>query len=385
MKVIKRDGREVPFDRYKIWSAISAADSDLREAGSKDCLSGADITMLSQTVEERCQDLNRAAHVEEIQDMVIDALAAAEHTQHMRHYSEYRLRREMERRTNTTDGRILSLIERNNEEAKQENSNKNPVINSTLRDYMAGEVSKDICRRILFPEDLMKAHDEGIIHIHDMDYIAEHIHNCDLVNLEDMLQNGTCISGTMIEKPHSFSTACNIATQIIAQVASNQYGGQTISLAHLAPFVDVSRQKYKAAVREEFAAIGKTVTDEEVDRIAEMRVKKEVERGVQTIQYQVVTLLTTNGQAPFITVFMYLDEVPEGRLRDDLAMIIEETLKQRWEGVKNEVGVWISPAFPKLIYVLDEDNITEDSKYWYLTELAAKCTARRLVPDYISA
>ena len=385
MKVIKRDGREVPFDRYKIWSAISAADSDLREAGSKDCLSGADITMLSQTVEERCQDLNRAVHVEEIQDMVIDALAAAGHTQHMRHYSEYRLRREMERRTNTTDGRILSLIERNNEEAKQENSNKNPVINSTLRDYMAGEVSKDICRRILFPEDLMKAHDEGIIHIHDMDYIAEHIHNCDLVNLEDMLQNGTCISGTMIEKPHSFSTACNIATQIIAQVASNQYGGQTISLAHLAPFVDVSRQKYKAAVREEFAAIGKTVTDEEVDRIAEMRVKKEVERGVQTIQYQVVTLLTTNGQAPFITVFMYLDEVPEGRLRDDLAMIIEETLKQRWKGVKNEVGVWISPAFPKLIYVLDEDNITEDSKYWYLTELAAKCTARRLVPDYISA
>ena len=385
MKIIKRDGREVPFDRNKIWSAIAKADADIREKGGKDVLSSVDITAMSLSVEEQCAALNRAVHVEEIQDMVINELAMTGHPAHMRHFSEYRLLHDQARKQNTTDGRILSLIERNNEEAKQENSNKNPVINSTLRDYMAGEVSKDICRRILFPEDLMKAHDEGIIHIHDMDYIAEHIHNCDLVNLEDMLQNGTCISGTMIEKPHSFSTACNIATQIIAQVASNQYGGQTISLAHLASFVDVSRQKYKAAVREEFAAIGRDVSEEEADRIAEMRVKKEVERGVQTIQYQVVTLLTTNGQAPFITVFMYLDEVPEGRLRDDLAMIIEETLKQRWEGVKNEVGVWISPAFPKLIYVLDEDNITEDSKYWYLTELAAKCTARRLVPDYISA
>ena len=385
MKIIKRDGREVPFDRNKIWSAIAKADADIREEGGKDVLASADITVLSMSVEERCKNLNRAVHVEEIQDMVIEELAATGHMNHMRHYSEYRLRHEMDRKSNTTDGRILSLIERNNEEAKQENANKNPVINSTQRDYIAGEVSKDITRRILLPEDVVKAHDEGIIHFHDADYFLQHSHNCDLVNLEDMLQNGTCISGTMIEKPHSFSTACNIATQIIAQVASNQYGGQTISLAHLAPFVDVSRQKYKAAVREEFAAVGKTVTDEEADRIAEMRVKKEVERGVQTIQYQVVTLLTTNGQAPFITVFMYLDEVPKGRLRDDLAMIIEETLKQRWEGVKNEVGAWISPAFPKLIYVLDEDNITEGSKYWYLTELAAKCTARRLVPDYISA
>ena len=376
MKIIKRDGREVPYDCEKIRAAITAANAEV-----DDKISDTTIGFIVGNIEKRCHALARPVHVEEVQDMVLDELDKAEAYKLARHYSEYRLRHEQQRRMNTTDGKILSLLERNNEEAKQENANKNPIINSTLRDYMAGEVSRDICRRFLFPADVIAAHDEGIIHVHDLDYIAEPMHNCCLVNLEDMLQNGTVISGTLIEKPHSFSTACNIATQIIAQVASNQYGGQTISLAHLAPFVDVSRQKYRHEIEEECPSL----TGTEIDRIAEMRVRREVTRGIQTIQYQVVTLLTTNGQAPFITVFMYLDEVPEGQTRDDLALIIEETLKQRQQGVKNEVGEWISPAFPKLIYVLDEDNITPESPYWYLTELAAKCTAKRLVPDYISA
>lgn len=382
MKIIKRNGTEVPYDYRKIQRAIEAANDEVAE---EDRLTDTLIGFLVGRIEQQCDALGRSVHVEEIQDMVIAEMEKAGKYRLARHYSEYRLRHEELRKQNTTDGRILSLIERNNEEAKQENANKNPVINSTQRDYIAGEVSRDISRRILLPADMVDAHDEGIIHFHDADYFLQHTHNCDLVNLEDMLQNGTVISGTLIEKPHSFSTACNIATQIIAQVASNQYGGQTISMAHLAPFVDVSRQKYKSEIRAEFDAIGREYTEADIDRMAEMRVRKEVERGIQTIQYQVVTLLTTNGQAPFITVFMYLDEVEPGQTRDDLALIIEETLKQRWQGVKNESGAWISPAFPKLIYVLDEDNITEDSPYWYLTELAAKCTARRLVPDYISA
>lgn len=302
-----------------------------------------------------------------------------------RHYSDYRLRHELLRKQNSTDAKILSLLRHDNELAKQENANKNPIINSTMRDYLASEVSEDICRRYIFPEDVIKAHDEGIIHIHDMGYVSGPISNCELVNLEDMLQNGTVITDTLIEKPHSFSTACNIATQIIAQVASNTYGGQTISLSHLAPFVDVSRRKYKSEIKDEFLAIGREYTEDEVNRMAEMRVRKEVQRGIQTIQYQIQTLLTTNGQTPFVSVFMYLDEVEPGQTRDDLALIIAETLKQRHEGIKNEVGVWVSPAFPKLIYVLDEDNITEDAPYYYLTELAAKCSAKRMVPDYISA
>jgi ribonucleoside-triphosphate reductase len=323
--------------------------------------------------------------VEEIQDMVIDELEKSGHYRLALHYSEYRLRHEMLRKQNSTDAKILSLLRHDNELAKQENANKDPIINSTMRDYLASEVSEDICRRYIFPEEVIQAHDEGMIHIHDMGYVSGPISNCELVNLEDMLQNGTVITDTLIEKPHSFSTACNIATQIIAQVASNTYGGQTISLAHLAPFVDVSREKYKREIREELTAVGKEYTEEDITRMAEMRVRKEVQRGIQTIQYQIQTLLTTNGQTPFVSVFMYLDEVPAGQTRDDLALIIAETLKQRYEGIKNEVGVWVSPAFPKLIYVLDEDNITEDSPYWYLTELAAKCTAKRMVPDYISA
>ena len=322
---------------------------------------------------------------EEIQDMVIDELDQAEAHRLARHYSDYRLRHELLRKQNSTDAKILSLLRHDNELAKQENANKDPILNSTMRDYLASEVSEDICRRYIFPEDVIRAHDEGIIHIHDMGYVSSPISNCELVNLEDMLQNGTVITDTLIEKPHSFSTACNIATQIIAQVASNTYGGQTISLAHLAPFVDVSRQKYKREIREELDAIGSEYTEAEVSRMAEMRVKKEVERGVQTIQYQIQTLLTTNGQTPFVSVFMYLDEVPAGQTRDDLALIIAETLRQRHEGIKNEVGVWVSPAFPKLIYVLDEDNMTEDAPYWYLTVMAAECTAKRMVPDYISA
>ena len=382
MKIIKRDGREVPFDYRKIKSAIEAANADVAES---DRLSVTEVGFIVGRIEKRCDALNRSVHVEEIQDMVIEELEASEHYRLALHYSEYRLRHELLRRHNSTDAKILSLLRHDNELAKQENANKDPIINSTMRDYLASEVSEDICRRYIFPEDVMNAHDEGIIHVHDMGYVSGPISNCELVNLEDMLQNGTVITDTLIEKPHSFSTACNIATQIIAQVASNTYGGQTISLAHLAPFVDVSRQKYKREIKDEFLAIGRDYTADEINRMAEMRVRKEVQRGIQTIQYQIQTLLTTNGQTPFVSVFMYLDEVEPGQTRDDLALIIAETLKQRYEGIKNEVGVWVSPAFPKLIYVLDEDNITEDAPYWYLTELAARCTAKRMVPDYISA
>ena len=381
MKIIKRDGREVPFDRNKIEAALAQASADV----PTDALSRVEIEQLTSAVEKKCAGLTRAVTVEEVQDMVIAALADSGHTRLALHYSEYRLRHEMRRKQNSTDKRILALLRHDSEIAKQENANKDPIINSTMRDYLASEVSDDICRRYIFPEDVIHAHDEGMIHVHDMGYVSGPITNCELVNLQDMLQNGTVITDTLIEKPHSFSTACNIATQIIAQVASNTYGGQTISLAHLAPFVDVSRQKYKRELREEFEAVGRDCTEDEIIRMAEMRVRKEVERGIQTIQYQIQTLLTTNGQTPFVSVFMYLDEVPAGQTRDDLALIIYETLRQRYEGIKNKVGVWVSPAFPKLIYVLDEDNITEDAPYWYLTEMAAKCTAKRMVPDYISA
>ena len=382
MKVIKRDGSEVPFDYKKIQNAIEAANAEVAEA---DRLSDTEVGFIVGRIEKRCDGLGRSVSVEEIQDMVIDELDQSEHYRLARHYSDYRLRHELLRKQNSTDAKILSLLRHDNELAKQENANKDPIINSTMRDYLASEVSEDICRRYIFPEDVIHAHDEGMIHIHDMGYVSGPISNCELVNLEDMLQNGTVITDTLIEKPHSFSTACNIATQIIAQVASNTYGGQTISLSHLAPFVDISRQKYKREIQDEFLAIGRDYTEDEVNRMAEMRVRKEVQRGIQTIQYQIQTLLTTNGQTPFVSIFMYLDEVEPGQIRDDLALIISETLKQRYEGIKNEVGVWVSPAFPKLIYVLDEDNITEDAPYWYLTELAAKCTAKRMVPDYISA
>ena len=382
MKIIKRDGSEVPYDYRKIIRAIDAANQDV---AVEDRISDTQKENIASRVEKRCETLGRSVSVEEIQDMVIDELDQAEAHRLARHYSDYRLRHELLRKQNSTDAKILSLLRHDNELAKQENANKDPIINSTMRDYLASEVSEDICRRYIFPEDVIKAHDEGIIHIHDMGYVSGPISNCELVNLEDMLQNGTVITDTLIEKPHSFSTACNIATQIIAQVASNTYGGQTISLAHLAPFVDVSRQKYKSEIKDEFLAIGRDYTEDEVNRMAEMRVRKEVQRGIQTIQYQIQTLLTTNGQTPFVSVFMYLDEVEPGQTRDDLALIIAETLKQRHEGIKNEVGVWVSPAFPKLIYVLDEDNITEDAPYYYLTELAAKCSAKRMVPDYISA
>ena len=382
MKIIKRDGSEVPYDYRKIIRAIDAANQDV---AIEDRISDTQKENIASRVEKRCEALGRSVSVEEIQDMVIDELDQAEAHRLARHYSDYRLRHELLRKQNSTDAKILSLLRHDNELAKQENANKDPIINSTMRDYLASEVSEDICRRYIFPEDVIKAHDEGMIHIHDMGYVSGPISNCELVNLEDMLQNGTVITDTLIEKPHSFSTACNIATQIIAQVASNTYGGQTISLAHLAPFVDVSRQKYKSEIKDEFLAIGREYTEDEVNRMAEMRVRKEVQRGIQTIQYQIQTLLTTNGQTPFVSVFMYLDEVEPGQTRDDLALIIAETLKQRHEGIKNEVGVWVSPAFPKLIYVLDEDNITEDAPYYYLTELAAKCSAKRMVPDYISA
>ena len=382
MKIIKRDGSEVPYDYRKIIRAIDAANQDV---AVEDRISDTQKENIASRVEKRCEALGRSVSVEEIQDMVIDELDQAEAHRLARHYSDYRLRHELLRKQNSTDAKILSLLRHDNELAKQENANKDPIINSTMRDYLASEVSEDICRRYIFPEDVIKAHDEGMIHIHDMGYVSGPISNCELVNLEDMLQNGTVITDTLIEKPHSFSTACNIATQIIAQVASNTYGGQTISLAHLAPFVDVSRQKYKSEIKDEFLAIGRDYTEDEVNRMAEMRVRKEVQRGIQTIQYQIQTLLTTNGQTPFVSVFMYLDEVEPGQTRDDLALIIAETLKQRYEGIKNEVGVWVSPAFPKLIYVLDEDNITEDAPYYYLTELAAKCSAKRMVPDYISA
>ena len=364
MKVIKRDGREVPFKKDRVRAAISAANHDVPMG---DQLNEDDLEYVVSCIDSRCYKLGRAIHVEEIQDMVIDELDRGGWYRLARHYSEYRLKHELLRKQNSTDRKILALLRHDSEVAKQENANKDPVINSTMRDYLASEVSEDICRRYIFPEDVIRAHDEGIIHIHDMGYISGPISNCELVNLEDMLQNGTVITDTLIEKPHSFSTACNIATQIIAQVASNTYGGQTISLAHLAPFVDVSRKKYRQEIENEFMAIGRDYTSAEIDRIAEMRVRREVERGIQTIQYQIQTLLTTNGQTPFVSVFMYLDEVPKGQTRDDLALIIAETLKQRMQGIKNEVGVWVSPAFPKLIYVLDEDNMTEDAPYWHLT------------------
>ena len=381
MKIIKRNGAEVAFDIQKIERAITKANNSVTEA---DRMTPVQIGRIAESVELQCQKMNRAPTVEEIQDMVEHHIMAHGAFEVAKHYITYRYTRSLVRRANTTDDKILSLIECNNEEAKQENSNKNPVVNSTQRDYMAGEVSRDITNRLLLPQDIVEAHEEGIIHFHDTDYFAQHMHNCDLVNLEDMLQNGTVITGTMIEKPHSFATACNIATQIVAQVASNQYGGQSISLTHLAPFVEVSRQKIRRIVLAEMASIGVDPGEEKISELVEARLREEIRRGVQTIQYQVVTLLTTNGQAPFITVFMYLNEARDEREKKDLAMIIEEMLLQRYQGVKNEQGVWVTPAFPKLIYTLEEDNIHEDSPYWYLTELAAKCTARRMVPDYIS-
>ena len=381
MTVIKRNGTEVTFDIDKIIAAISKANESVEESAR---MTPMQVKRIAEFVELSCLKMNRSPSVEEIQDLVEYQIMAHGAYEVAKNYVTYRYTRSLVRKSNTTDEKILSLIECCNEEAKQENSNKNPVVNSTQRDYMAGEVSRDISERLLLPPDIVEAHREGIIHFHDTDYYAQHMHNCDLVNLEDMLQNGTVITGTLIERPHSFSTACNIATQIIAQVASNQYGGQSISLAHLAPFVDVSRKKIRKSVEREMEAIGVDPGEEKLSELVETRLRDEVRRGVQTIQYQVLTLLTTNGQAPFVTVFMYLGEAKNEQERKDLAMIIEETLEQRYEGVKNEDGVWITPAFPKLIYVLEEDNIHEDSPYWYLTELAAKCTARRMVPDYIS-
>ena len=380
MRIIKRNGSEEDFNIEKIINAVKKANG----SGEHKFLTDEQIEDVADYVEYKCNKIRRAVSVEEIQDMVEDQLMAKGAFELARRYVRYRYNRSLVRKANTTDNRILSLIECNNEEVKQENSNKNPTVNSVQRDYMAGEVSRDLTRRMLLPADIVEADKEGIIHFHDSDYFAQHMHNCDLVNLEDMLQNGTVISDTLIERPHSFSTACNIATQSIAQVASNQYGGQSISLAHLAPFVQVSREKIRRETLAEIEELGVHPTEEKINDIVEQRLRKEVNRGVQTIQYQVVTLLTTNGQAPFVTVFMYLNEAKNEQEKHDLAMIIEETLKQRHKGVKNEKGVWITPAFPKLIYVLEEDNITEDSKYWYLTELAAKCTAKRMVPDYIS-
>ncbi len=382
MTVIKRNGTEVDFDIDKIVSAVSKANDSVGEEAR---LTPLQIRRIAEFVELSCLKMNRAPSVEEIQDLVEYQIMAHGAYEVAKHYVTYRYTRSLVRRSNTTDEKILSLIECCNEEAKQENSNKNPVVNSTQRDYMAGEVSRDLSERLLLPPDIVEAHKEGIIHFHDSDYYAQHMHNCDLVNLEDMLQNGTVITGTLIERPHSFSTACNIATQIIAQVASNQYGGQSISLAHLAPFVDVSRKKIRKIVEQEMETLGIQPSEEKMHQLVETRLRDEVRRGVQTIQYQVLTLLTTNGQAPFVTVFMYLGEAKNDQERRDLALIIEETLEQRYQGVKNEDGVWITPAFPKLIYVLEEDNIHEDSPYYYLTKLAAKCTARRMVPDYISA
>ena len=380
MKIIKRNGSEETFDIQKIVVAVTKADKDNGER----TLTDSQIEDIAEYVEFKCNKLNRAVSVEEIQDMVENQIMATGAFELARKYVRYRYKRSLVRKANTTDNRILSLIEYNNEDVKQENSNKNPAVNSVQRDYMAGEVSRDLTTRMLLPHDIVEADREGIIHFHDSDYYAQHMHNCDLVNLEDMLQNGTVISGTMIEKPHSFSTACTIATQIIAQVASSQYGGQSISLTALAPFVNISRQHIKDELRREWSQCGFETDENKIAEIAEERLQKEINKGVQTIQYQVETLLTTNGQAPFITVFMYLNEANNEQEKHDLAMIIEETLNQRYKGVKNEKGVWITPAFPKLIYVLEEDNITKDSKYWYLTELAAKCSAKRLVPDYIS-
>ena len=382
MKVIKRNGTEVLFDLEKIIAAITKANDSVEENAR---MTPMQIQRIAEFVELSCLKMNRSPSVEEIQDLVEYQIMAHGAYEVAKTYVTYRYTRSLVRRSNTTDEKILSLIECCNEEAKQENSNKNPVVNSTQRDYMAGEVSRDLSERLLLPPDIVEAHKEGIIHFHDSDYYAQHMHNCDLVNLEDMLQNGTVITGTLIERPHSFSTACNIATQIIAQVASNQYGGQSISLAHLAPFVDVSRKKIRKIVEQEMATLGIQPSEEKIRELVETRLRDEVRRGVQTIQYQVLTLLTTNGQAPFVTVFMYLGEAKNDQERKDLALIIEETLEQRYQGVKNEDGVWITPAFPKLIYVLEEDNIHEDSPYYYLTKLAAKCTARRMVPDYISA
>ncbi len=381
MKIIKRSGTEAVFDRNKIVAAVEKANN---EVNARKRLTKAQIEEIGEHVEAIAARRKRALSVEEIQDIVENEIMDLKAFEVARKYITYRYTRQLVRKSNTTDEQILSLIECNNEEVKQENSNKNPTVNSVQRDYMAGEVSKDITKRILLPKDIVDAHEAGVIHFHDADYFAQHMHNCDLVNLEDMLQNGTVISGTLIEKPHSFSTACNIATQIIAQVASNQYGGQSISLTHLAPFVQISREKIRGEVAAEFRDTGVEVSDEVIDKIAEKRLKDEISRGVQTIQYQVVTLLTTNGQAPFVTTFMYLNEAKDEREKHDLALIIEETLNQRYKGVKNEAGVWTTPAFPKLIYVLEDDNIHEGDKYYYLTKLAAKCTAKRMVPDYIS-
>ena len=382
MKIIKRSGSEVPYDIEKIVAAVKKANESVIET---ERMTEKQIEVIADNMLIQCSKIPRSLSVEEIQDMVENEIMNQRAFAVARSYITYRYKRQLVRKSNSTDEQILSLIECNNEEVKQENSNKNPTVNSVQRDYMAGEVSKDITRRFLLDEDIVAAHEAGLIHFHDADYFAQHMHNCCLVNLKDMLENGTVISETMIEKPHSFSTACNVATQAIAQIASSQYGGQSISLAHLAPFVQISREKFRETVKQEMEDAGIEVTEEEINKVAEMRVLDEIKAGVQTIQYQVITLMTTNGQAPFITVFMYLDEVPEGQTRDDLATVIEEMLKQRIKGVKNEKGVYITPAFPKLIYVLDEDNITKDSKYYYLTELAARCTAKRMVPDYISA
>ena len=380
--VIKRNGVEGIFDKAKIINAVQKANEEVPKLHQ---LSQYQITALADTIATRALESSHAVNVEDIQDMVETGIMEMRGYEVAQKYVRYRYKRELTRKSNTTDDNILSLLDQINENAKQENSNKNPTINSTQRDYMAGEVSKDLTMRVLLPEEIVKAHDEGIIHFHDSDYYAQREHNCDLINLQDMLQNGTVISQTLIEKPHSFFTACNVTTQIVAQVASNQYGGQSFSLAHLAPFVDISRQKIRNKVIEERKECGEPMDEEIIRKVSERRLKDEIQSGIQTIQYQLITLMTCNGQAPFVTIFMYLDEVPEGRTRDDLALIIEEVMKQRMQGVKNERGAWITPAFPKLIYVLDEDNIHEDSKYWYLTEIAAKCTAKRMVPDYISA
>ena len=380
--VIKRNGEEVHFDRAKIVNAITKANGNVERIHQ---MNPYQIEAIADTIAEQVQETPHAVNVEDIQDMVETSIMEMRGYEVAQKYVRYRYRRELKRKSNTTDNGILALLDHINEEVNQENSNKNPVINSTQRDYMAGEVSKDLSKRVLLPEEIVRAHEEGIIHFHDTDYFAQKEHNCDLINLEDMLQNGTVISETMIEKPHSFFTACNVTTQIVAQVASNQYGGQSFTLAHLAPFVDISRQKLRKNVIAERTECGEALDEDIINRVTERRLREEVKSGIQTIQYQLITLMTCNGQAPFVTVFMYLDEVPEGRTRDDLAMIIEEVMLQRMQGVKNEKGVWITPAFPKLIYVLDEDNITEGSKYWHLTELAAKCTAKRMVPDYISA
>ena len=381
-KVIKRNGEEVNFDLTKIENAINKANAEVDNIYK---MNEYQIRAIADDIAQQVGEMRHAVHVEDIQDMVETSIMGMRGYEVAQKYVRYRYKRELARKSNTTDNGILALIEHVNEEVNQENSNKNPVINSTQRDYMAGEVSKDLTKRVLLPEDIVQAHEQGVIHFHDSDYFAQKEHNCDLINLEDMLQNGTVISETLIEKPHSFFTACNVTTQIVAQVASNQYGGQSFTLAHLAPFVDISRQKLKNIVIRERKECGESLDEKIIEKLTESRLKDEIKSGIQTIQYQLITLMTCNGQAPFVTIFMYLDEVPEGQTRDDLAMIIEEVLIQRMQGVKNEKGVWITPAFPKLIYTLDEDNITEDSKYWYLTELAARCTAKRMVPDYISA